>query len=169
MLTEAKGPRVPAFETASMQKIHLIDEIVPRYRTTYFNHIFSSDDYAAGYYSYIWAEVLDADAFEAFKKNGIFDAKTAMAFRKNILGARWHRGADGAVQEVPRRRAGSRAAPAAPRADVAPAARQRRLHPGGNGLPNGNGLPAPRRWRPLRVCRRLAAGAAARPPSGTAA
>ena len=58
---------------------------MPRYRTTYFNHIFSGDQYSAGYYSYIWAEVLDADAFEAFKKNGIFDAKTALAFRKYIL------------------------------------------------------------------------------------
>ena len=62
----------------------LIDEIIPRYRTTYFNHIFNSG-YSAGYYSYLWAEVLDKDAFELFRKKGIFDSRTAMSFRKNIL------------------------------------------------------------------------------------
>lgn len=62
----------------------LIDEIIPRYRTTYFNHIFSSG-YAAGYYSYLWAEVLDKDAFELFREKGIFDRATAMSFRHNIL------------------------------------------------------------------------------------
>lgn len=71
-------------EEASMKKIGLIPEILPRYRTTYFNHI-SSDGYAAGYYVYIWAAVLDADAFEAFKENGIFDQKTAKLFRENVL------------------------------------------------------------------------------------
>jgi peptidyl-dipeptidase Dcp len=84
-LTAPHGPSVPAFETQSMAAIQLIPEIVPRYRTTYFNHIFSGDQYAAGYYSYIWAEVLDADAFEAFKERGLFDPQTALAFRKNIL------------------------------------------------------------------------------------
>lgn len=72
------------FETESLNKIGLIPEIVTRYRSTYFRHIFSSM-YSAGYYSYIWAEVLDADAYEAFKENGIFDQKTGLAFRKNIL------------------------------------------------------------------------------------
>jgi len=72
------------FEENSMKKIGLISEILPRYRTTYFNHI-SSDGYAAGYYVYIWAAVLDADAFEAFKENGIFDQKTAKLFRENVL------------------------------------------------------------------------------------
>jgi len=75
---------VNTFETQSLNKIGLIPEIVVRYRSTYFNHIFSSM-YSAGYYSYTWAEVLDADAFEAFKENGLFDQKTALAFRKNIL------------------------------------------------------------------------------------
>jgi peptidyl-dipeptidase Dcp len=84
-LREAKGPSVPAFEKGSMERIGIIPEIVSRYRTTYFAHIFSSDEYAAGYYSYVWAEVLDADAFEAFKEKGIFDRKTAESFRKNIL------------------------------------------------------------------------------------
>ena len=67
-----------------MAKIGLIDEIIPRYRTTYFNHIFNSG-YSAGYYSYLWAEVLDKDAFELFKEKGIFDPETAKAFRTNIL------------------------------------------------------------------------------------
>jgi peptidyl-dipeptidase Dcp len=75
---------VESFETQSLNKIGLIPEIVVRYRSTYFRHIFSSM-YSAGYYSYIWAEVLDADAFEAFKETSLFDQKTAQAFRKNIL------------------------------------------------------------------------------------
>ena len=66
-----------------MDKLGLIPEIAPRYRATYFNHILSG--YAAGYYSYLWAEVLDADAFSVFKKNGIFDQKTAQSFRDNVL------------------------------------------------------------------------------------
>ena len=78
--------RVPAvFEKASMDRIGLIPEIVPRYRSPYFNHIFSGG-YSAGYYTYLWAEVLDADAFAAFKETGnIFDPATALSFRKNIL------------------------------------------------------------------------------------
>jgi peptidyl-dipeptidase Dcp len=76
---------VNAFEKNAMQKIHLMNEIVPRYRSTYFLHIFSGDSYASGYYSYVWAEVLDADAFEAFKEHGLFDKTTASAFRTNVL------------------------------------------------------------------------------------
>lgn len=72
------------FEEESMKKIGMIPEIVVRYRSTNFQHIFSGG-YSAGYYSYIWSEVLDADAFEAFKEKGIFDPKTALSFRKNIL------------------------------------------------------------------------------------
>lgn len=66
------------------EKYGLIPEIISRYKTTYFNHIFNSG-YTAGYYSYIWAEVLDADAYELFKQKGIFDKTTAESFRKNIL------------------------------------------------------------------------------------
>jgi peptidyl-dipeptidase Dcp len=73
-----------AFEKKSMDKIGLIPEIVVRYRIPYFSHIFTND-YCAGYYSYLWAEVLDADAFEAFKETGIFDQTTAKAFRDNVL------------------------------------------------------------------------------------
>ena len=75
---------VDAFEASGMQKIGLIDAIIPRYRSTYFQHIFSGG-YSAGYYAYIWAEVLDSDAFAAFKENGLFDQATATSFRENIL------------------------------------------------------------------------------------
>ena len=72
------------FEKQSMAKIGLIPEIVERYRSPYFRHIFSGG-YSAGYYVYIWAEVLDADAFQAFKETSLFDQKTATSFRENIL------------------------------------------------------------------------------------
>jgi len=72
------------FENRVMGRIGLIPEIVPRYRSTYFNHIFSGG-YSAGYYAYIWSEVLDCDAYEAFKEHGIFDRATAASFRKNVL------------------------------------------------------------------------------------
>ena len=72
------------FEKDYMDKIGLIKEIIPRYRNTYFSHIFSGG-YDAGYYNYIWADVLVADAFQAFKENGIFDQKTARSYRENIL------------------------------------------------------------------------------------
>ncbi len=72
------------FEESMMKDAGLIDEIIPRYRTTYFNHIFKSG-YNAGYYSYLWAEVLDKDAFELFLKKGIFDKRTSMSYRRNIL------------------------------------------------------------------------------------
>jgi peptidyl-dipeptidase Dcp len=75
-----------AFENKSLSKIGLIPEIVVRYRSPYFRHIFAGG-YSAGYYSYIWAEVLDADAFQAFKETSIFDQATAKAFRENILAA----------------------------------------------------------------------------------
>ena len=74
---------VVEFENQAMSKLGLIEQIPPRYRTTYFKHIVGG--YAAGYYSYLWANVLDADAFEAFKENGIFDAETARKFKENIL------------------------------------------------------------------------------------
>jgi peptidyl-dipeptidase Dcp len=61
----------------------LIPEIIPRYRSTYFIHM--TQGYDAGYYCYIWAAVLDNDAFEAFKEKGLFDQATAASFRKNIL------------------------------------------------------------------------------------
>ena len=82
-LKDVKGLDVVAYEAEAMNKLGLITEIAPRYRTTYFNHIIGG--YAAGYYSYLWANVLDSDAFEAFKEHGIFDQKTASLFRSNVL------------------------------------------------------------------------------------
>lgn len=76
---------IRATEQAAMQRIGLIDEIIPRYRTTYFNHIFGTG-YAAGYYVYLWAGVLDADAYDAFRESGdLFNREIAARFRKHIL------------------------------------------------------------------------------------
>ena len=83
-LTSSEEKDALSFENGAMQKIGLIPEIVVRYRTPYFAHIFSGG-YSSGYYGYLWAEVLDADAFEAFKESGLFDKQTATSFRKNIL------------------------------------------------------------------------------------
>lgn len=77
---------VTAFENASMKRIGMISQIIPRYRSTYFNHIFSGGGYSAGYYSYTWAAVLDADAFKAFKESGdVYNSKLATSLRKNVL------------------------------------------------------------------------------------
>ena len=75
---------VRGFEQETLSKYGLIPEILPRYRSTYFQHIFAGG-YSAGYYVYIWAELLDSDAFEAFQEKGVFDKATATSFRKNIL------------------------------------------------------------------------------------
>jgi peptidyl-dipeptidase Dcp len=84
-LTQEKDIDVKAFEQISMDKAGLINEIIPRYKSTYFSHIFPGG-YSSGYYSYLWAEVLDADAFEAFKETGdIFNPEVAKAFRTNVL------------------------------------------------------------------------------------
>ncbi len=82
-LTDTLNLDVTVYEKQAMDALGLIPEIAPRYRTTYFSHIIGG--YAAGYYSYLWANVLDSDAFEAFKENGIFDTRTAHLFRSNIL------------------------------------------------------------------------------------
>ena len=69
---------IDAFERASLDKLGMPEAIVMRHRPTHFAHIFSGDHYAAGYYSYLWSEVLDADGFAAFKEAGdIFDPPTA--------------------------------------------------------------------------------------------
>ncbi len=75
---------VEKFEEEYLASLKLMPEIISRYKSTYFNHIFSGG-YSSGYYAYIWAAILDSDAFEAFKENGLFDQKTAILFRKNIL------------------------------------------------------------------------------------
>ncbi len=76
---------IDAFENESMEKLGLIDAIIPRYRTNYFAHAFSGEGYAAGYYVYIWAAVLDADAYEAFVEQGIFNEELGQSFRDNII------------------------------------------------------------------------------------
>jgi len=79
-----KAEEVMNVEAKALARIGLIPEIVVRYRSPYFSHIFAGE-YSAGYYSYMWAEVLDADAFEAFKEKGLFDTATARDFRYYIL------------------------------------------------------------------------------------
>ncbi|MEN6510416.1 MAG: M3 family metallopeptidase [Chloroherpetonaceae bacterium] len=80
ILTEPLKENPMTFENEEMTKLGLIPEIISRYRSTYYNHIFTTG-YDAGYYSYIWAEVLDKDAFEKFKEDGIFNRSTAIGFR----------------------------------------------------------------------------------------
>ncbi|HLO90580.1 MAG TPA: M3 family metallopeptidase [Lentimicrobium sp.] len=83
-MKEANISDVNAFEKEFVDSLGLAPQITIRYKSTYFNHIFSGG-YSSGYYSYIWAAILDSDAFEAFKENGLFDQATATSFRKNIL------------------------------------------------------------------------------------
>ncbi|MEM9337644.1 MAG: M3 family metallopeptidase [Bacteroidota bacterium] len=85
-ITEPITEDIDAFEKSAMSEIGMIDAIVPRYRTGYFLHAFSSPEgYSSGYYSYLNSEVMDADAFKAFKENGLFDQKIAGAFREHVL------------------------------------------------------------------------------------
>ncbi len=84
-LTEPADLDIREFEKKVLDKWGLIPEIKPRYRSTYFNHIWASG-YAAGYYSYFWSEMLDADAFQAFKETGdIFNREIASKFENEIL------------------------------------------------------------------------------------
>ena len=84
-LTEVKDLDVDAFEKEQMDAIGLMPEILPRYRSTNFSHIFNGG-YSAGYYAYTWAEVLDKDAFNYFKSSGdLFNPELAASFRKNCL------------------------------------------------------------------------------------
>jgi peptidyl-dipeptidase Dcp len=85
MMKDTADFDVTAFEKASLDRMGMIPEIIVRYRSSFFNHIFTGG-YSAGYYSYTWAAVLDADAFQAFKETGdIYNQNVAVAFRENIL------------------------------------------------------------------------------------
>lgn len=84
-LREDPSANVEVFEDNALSAIDLCGPIHPRYRSTYFQHIFTGDSYSAGYYAYIWAEVLDADGYDVFRENGIFDRETATAFRRHVL------------------------------------------------------------------------------------
>ncbi len=76
---------VDLFEKQVAQKLNMPELIAYRYRSPYFKHIFGSDGYASGYYTYLWAEVLDTDGFELFSEKGVFDPATARSFKENVL------------------------------------------------------------------------------------
>ncbi len=76
---------IAAFESKVSADLGMPAELTYRYRSPYFKHIFGSDGYASGYYTYLWAEVLDSDGFELFKEKGIFDPETAKSFKENVL------------------------------------------------------------------------------------
>ena len=76
---------VMAFENQVSEKLGMPAQLTYRYRSPYFKHIFGSDGYASGYYTYLWAEVLDTDGFELFEEKGIFDPETAKSFKENVL------------------------------------------------------------------------------------
>jgi peptidyl-dipeptidase Dcp len=88
LLPDAKGVDVNAFEEKSLARIGMPAEIVMRHRPTHFGHLFSGGGYASAYYSYMWSEVLDADAFAAFEETGnIFDPATAKGLHDNVYAA----------------------------------------------------------------------------------
>lgn len=76
---------IAAFEAKVSEEIGMPKELTYRYRSPYFKHIFGSDGYASGYYTYLWAETLDRDAFDLFEQTGVFNPETAASFKKNIL------------------------------------------------------------------------------------
>lgn len=82
---EGETVDVEAFEAQVANKLGMPRQVKYRYRSPYFKHIFGSDGYASGYYTYLWAEVLDTDGFELFREKGVFDPATAKLFRENVL------------------------------------------------------------------------------------
>lgn len=82
---EGETVDVEAFEAQVANKLDMPRQVKYRYRSPYFKHVFGSDGYASGYYTYLWAEVLDADGFELFREKGVFDPATAKLFRENVL------------------------------------------------------------------------------------
>ena len=110
-------------ETATRERMQMPEEVVLRHRPPHFQHIFSGDHYAAGYYSYLWSEVLDADAFNAFEETGdVFDPATAQAAaRPHLRGGRRARPVGG-LSGVPRPDAVGRSAAQEARAAIAESA-----------------------------------------------
>ena len=86
-LEQGDSVNVLDFERSVAEKLGMPAELQFRYRSPYFKHVFGSDGYASGYYTYLWAEVLDTDGFELFEERGIFDPETAASFKKNVLEA----------------------------------------------------------------------------------
>lgn len=84
-LTDTENVDIEGFEAKVAADLNMPSEVQYRYRSPYFKHIFGSDGYASGYYTYLWAEVLDTDGFELFKEKGIFDPATAKSFKENVL------------------------------------------------------------------------------------
>ena len=76
---------VLAFEKQVAEKLGMPKQLTYRYRSPYFKHIFGSNEYASGYYTYLWAQVLDCDGYELFREKGIFDLATAKSFKQNVL------------------------------------------------------------------------------------
>jgi peptidyl-dipeptidase Dcp len=114
-LPEGTAPDARAFEQRVMARIGLPASVVPRYRSPYFNHIFGpGGGYAAGYYNYIWADVIVADAFQLFRERGIFDPATAASLRRNIL----ERGGSSPEGGCPARAAGARPVVGLPRSHL---------------------------------------------------
>jgi peptidyl-dipeptidase Dcp len=92
LLPSADNIDVKDFERETLAKIGMPEEIAMRHRPPHFTHVFSGDGYAAGYYSYLWSEVLDADAFTAFEETGdVFDADTAQRLREFVYSAGYRR------------------------------------------------------------------------------
>lgn len=85
LMDYAEDVDINAFEEKVVEELGMPREVEYRYHSTYFKHIFGSDGYASGYYTYLWAEVLDADAFELFAEKGAFDPETARSFKENVL------------------------------------------------------------------------------------
>jgi peptidyl-dipeptidase Dcp len=107
---EPKDIDIVAFEVEELAKLGMPKGIVMRHRTPHFQHIFSGEGYSAGYYSYMWSEILDADGFDAFEEKGdIFDPETAKKLHDFVYSAGYSRAPDEAYEAFRGRAATSEA------------------------------------------------------------